>query len=669
MPRKKRPQLPGQFAEIVPNLAAFLHNTPFNRSPKPDITWARTLMDFGNWEAAYDVLLELHAARPKNIEVLDALAETAWELGDLGEYEWALMQLNALQPNDPACALELAEAHVRNGRMVMGLNLYRRFVERWPRHEEAAEVQALIAEITPDLQAIIETSGIHGPDIWQWAAKHEEIQLLLDQGDLKQARTLAENLLKKHPSYLPALNNLSLIHWLDDQPDQAIATAQRALTHDDQNVHALANLTRFLFLRGDQIAAQTCAAQLRGLPNVGDDGWAKQAEALSYLGDDAGVLAVFAQAKKGRKLDDLHPLLHHLAAVAQARQGDEAAAKRLWTRAKKLLPLDVIEENLENLRQPASQRHAPWPFNLAEWINPSRLIAMTEEMSRAVNLENAANMDARTARFLARNQDILALIPSLLDRGDPAGCELACNLAATVRSPELLDALQSFAFGQRGSDGLRYQAALALKTAGRLTDNTVHLWVNRSWQDIMLLDFEIYTEAELDLPPEIATTMQEAINCIEEDPAKAMILLREIRDRAPDAPSIPYNLSVAYLLQGRTDEAAALVREVAERFPDYFFAQVALARLSTAAADYDAASALLKPLITRGRFHFNEATALFDAQIGLLAAQGQYESIKPWLEMWRGFDPEHPSLQHWEQTVELQIGMARLLQRSRKKGR
>ncbi len=186
----------------------------------------------------------------------------------------------------------------------------------------------------------------------------------------------------------------------------------------------------------------------------------------------------------------------------------------------------------------------------------------------------------------------------------------------------------------------------------------------------MLLDFEIFTEEEPNnLPPEIAATIQEAINCIEEDPAKAMILLREIRDLAPDAPSIPYNLSVAYLLQGRTDEATALVREVAKRFPGYFFAQVALAKLATEAADYVAAKALLDPLITRGRFHYNEAITLFDAEIGLLAAQQQYEAIEPWLEMWRGVDSEHPSLQYWEQTVEFQLGMVRLLQRSRKKGR
>ena len=663
MPRKRLPPpVPrwAQFDDDEPDLSAFLPRSPLNQSNKPDLTTAKTLMDFRNWDAAYNLLLELHAAQPTDPAVLDALAEVTWELGDLVGYERALMQLNALQPNDAAIALELAEAHTRNGRIVLGLNLYRRFVERWPNHDQAAETRALIGQIAPNVQELIESIGINGPDATQWASQHERIQLLLAQGEIKQARAQTEQLLKKHPTFIPALNNLSLIYWADDKPDQAIATAQRALNHERHNVDALANLTRFLFLRGDHIAAQTCAAQLQSLPPNDDQRWHKHAEALSYLGDDDGVLAVFARAKKGRKLDDLHPLLHHLAAVAYARQGDGAAAKRLWARAKKLLALDVIKDNLANLRLPASEQHSAWPFNVTDWLSPERFLTLARQMDRALERDDDAAMDTAMARFLARNPDILALIPSLLDRGDPNGCEMAFNLAASVRSPAMLDALPAFAFGQRGNDHLRYLAASVLQEAGRLADNKVRLWLNGAWQDVMLLSFEVYAEGTLSLPPAIAKLLQEGIDVMRTDPAQSEQLLGKARDLAPDVPQIQYNLSLTYMFQGRTDEAAVLVRAIVERFPDYFFGQVAVARLEINAGDYAAATARLQPLISRGRFHINEASALCDAQIGLLAAQENYEAIEPWLDIWRSFAPDHPGLDFWESTLTMPIAMARM---------
>lgn len=662
MPRKRLPPpVPrwAQFEDDDLDLSAFLPRSPGNRLGKPDLTTAKTLMDFNHWDRAYALLLELHAAQPNDLAVLDALAEVTWKSGDLVGYERALMQLNALQPNDAAIALELAEAHTRNGRIVLGLNLYRHFVERWPNHDQAAETRALIGQIAPNVQELIESIGINGPDAAQWASQHEVIQLLLAQGDIKQARTQTEKLLKKHPTFVPALNNLSLINWADDKLDHAIATAQRALNHDRQNVHALANLTRFLFLRGDQIAAQTCAAQLQMPPND-ERSWHKHAEALSYLGDDAGVLALFAHAKKGRKLDELHPLLLHLAAVAYARQGDNPAAKRLWARAKKLLALDVIADNVANLRLPADEQHSAWPFSVADWVNPERFLTLARQMDRALERDDDAAMDTAMARFLARNPDILALIPSLLDRGDPNGCEMAFNLAASLRSPAMLDALQAFAFGQRGNDRLRYQAATVLRETDRLTDNNVRLWLNGTWQDMMLLSFDVHDEPTASLPPAIATLLQNGIDVMRPDPAKSEQLLLQARDLAPDAPQIQYNLSVTYMFQGRKDEAAALVREIAERFPAYFFAQVAVAKLETEAGDYAAATARLQPLISRGLFHINEASALCDAQISVFAAQENYEATEPWLDIWRSFAPDHPGLDFWESTLTMPIALARM---------
>src|SRR5437868_5900770 len=65
----------------------------------------------------------------------------------------------------------------------------------------------------------------------------------------------------------------------------------------------------------------------------------KKAEALSYLGDDEGVLEVFAAAEHDGELGEepKDALLLHLAAVATLRGRDEAAAHELW--AEVLVPI------------------------------------------------------------------------------------------------------------------------------------------------------------------------------------------------------------------------------------------------------------------------------------------------------------------------------------------
>ena len=80
---------------------------------------------------------------------------------------------------------------------------------------------------------------------------NEETLILLDQGDPAGARKAAERLLQRKPDFLPALNNLSLIQWLDGHIDRAISTAQKVLDSDPDNVHALSNSIRFLCSAGN----------------------------------------------------------------------------------------------------------------------------------------------------------------------------------------------------------------------------------------------------------------------------------------------------------------------------------------------------------------------------------------------------------------------------------
>src|SRR5439155_19093724 len=125
------------------------------------------------------------------------------------------------------------------------------------------------------------------------AALHEETRFLLERGSYAQARALAERLLSSQPHFAPALNNLSQLHYLEGHLDQAVATAQQVLAFAPDNVHALANLARYFLLSGRAEEARACAERLKAARLDTPDRWIKQVEALSYLGDDQGVLDAF----------------------------------------------------------------------------------------------------------------------------------------------------------------------------------------------------------------------------------------------------------------------------------------------------------------------------------------------------------------------------------------
>src|SRR5262249_49908325 len=152
--------------------------------------------------------------------------------------------------------------------------------------------------------------------------------------------------------------------------------SRRVLELDSENVHALANLTRDLYLTGRDEEARTYAERLKAAPPVGFDVWTKKAETLSYLGDDQALLDLWQdfQTSAGPGERHVSPIFLHLVAVAALRLGREKEARRHWGLALRRQPgFSPARANLEDLRKPVGERHAPWPFTLNYWI-PAKLL-------------------------------------------------------------------------------------------------------------------------------------------------------------------------------------------------------------------------------------------------------------------------------------------------------
>jgi hypothetical protein len=97
------------------------------------------------------------------------------------------------------------------------------------------------------------------------------------------------------------------------------------------------------------------------------DAWTKKVEALTWVMIKQCYIYMikFSHTSKTNSSG----LFYHLVAVAMARIGRIDEARDLWKKAQNYLTgAHLVRENLEDLKNPVAQRHAPWAFSFGQWV-------------------------------------------------------------------------------------------------------------------------------------------------------------------------------------------------------------------------------------------------------------------------------------------------------------
>jgi tetratricopeptide (TPR) repeat protein len=596
-------------------------------------------------DRAVTILERLAKTHTQNRDVLLLLAEAYQATGDMMRYQSVVRRLTELAPNSPDLRLMLGGASLVNFFPAHALQAFRDFLERWPDHPEAEEARKTVADVEPTVRKMLAEYGLPWPEGLEVAVWHEEVQLLLNEGDYGKLHEVAGRLLQRVPGFVPAWNNSGEAYLREGRYADAIAAARRALELAPDNFHALSNLTRYLLLTGHADEAKATAERLKAVVSPNPDSWVKKAEALSYLGDDEGVLAAWRGAEQdgAESLGPHAGFLNHLAAVSFFRQGQEEEARDLWRAALKKSPgLDLARDNLEDLKKPVGERHAAWPFAFNYWAQAPAIKDLLAQVGKDTDDER---LREGTRRFLAQHPEVAALVPLLLDRGDPGGRTFALRLALIARTPELLAALRDFAVGQRGPDQARLEAANAAADAGLLPAGMVRLWMRGEWSESLLLSFEVTHEPTPRHTPEVealAIKGLEALNA--EDGVRGEQFFRQALELAPNAPDLLNNLAAALAVQARHLESDDLVRRTHELSPDYFFGRVGMARIAIRAGELDRAADYLRPLLLLRKLHVTELDALAAAEIELAMARKLPDAAMTWVKLLADLYPESPNL-------------------------
>ena len=614
---------------------------------------AEELLDARKWEEAAELLTTLTEQRPNNRDAWAMLGEALMNLEDARGLWTVARTLIRLEPAAEANWFNAVNVAMINGMPFSASNYAEEFISRFPDSPFMKDIRKQ-QEVLQQAIAAIHASSLTTPGgTDQDFRELEQATIALDSGDFDLAEQLSRATLARSPHLAAPANNLCLIDALRGNLEEAIRRARAVLDQHPGNIHALANLVQFYVRTGQREEAQRTAQELRQQP-CDEAHLPKQIEGLTYLDDDEAVIRLFEKVNPGsrdQKGNAQLALAYHLAAVAYAHRGDDRQARQLWQTALKLSPdYAMAQANLDNLKKPVGERVRAFPFELRQWIPIGWIQDLRRAAQRGQSGEKA--LKSQMDKFLQVTPGLEGLLPVLFERGGEDSRGFALHVASAARLPLVRD----FALSDHGTDAERMQAAQAATEFGLLArGQPVSMLSKGERRDLMMLAYEISGEPDR---RKIPAAIQYQINTIHDvlirgDYAKAETMAKEAVRKSPNEPTL-WNYVVSSLQgQRKEKEAAELIRQMAERFPNYFFAKIALARLYVQEGQVEQAHHLLEPLLTMQKFHTSEFSALASANIELLMAEKQVDGAKSWIQMWEQFEPDSPNLGHYRRLLRV----------------
>ncbi len=619
-------------------------------------------------EEALVLLTDLNQRYPKNEAILKRLVETSFTLRDMWEYmNYAREFIAVRSDDDPDIYWRLALTYIFFDFYVHALEALEIFKDKIDIQEDKMDVIEKIANIKEFITSQCAEYDMDFEEGKQFIEKNEQIWMRLDGTNPKESLQLAEELIQIKPNFLPAHMSIGQAYFVNGQKEKAIETARYLLEHMPSEPQAHFQLIHFLFLSGQFEAATEQAEQFKNLPVSSSMQYFKLAETFSYLGNNEEVIKAFKTYKEtygeGQKKDMLsfnhQAIFHHLAAVATMRLGNQQQAEDLWKTALKIYPgLRIAEDNFDELFKAPSERYVAWHEPLSGWLIPADLMDIPE-FYHPIEKHTPEEINAKAKevqQWLKDKPHIEALIPKLLELGDPLGCNLALDIAMNAQLPELNHVLANFARGQIGPDNLRYTAAMVAQRAGVIPAGTTSMWLQGEWTDIMLLDFFIsYESTEYNYSPKVRKLVQDGITALQEQRiAKALQILQQAESLAPNDLTIRQNLAIAYQVSGDEERAYKMFSTLHEEHPDYIFTAVSLSQMFITQGNIDRAREKITSLLQRKEFHIDEFIALCKGHINLALAKDKQSQAQQWLSMWKYLEPEHPEILAWQYRVNKQ---------------
>ncbi|WP_281890767.1 tetratricopeptide repeat protein [Paenibacillus sp. YYML68] len=178
--------------------------------------------------------------------------------------------------------------------------------------------------------------------------EHDQARSLLEEGKFSEAVRLLEKLIRTHPEFIAARNNLALAYYYMGLFEKSVAMIKQVLELEPGNLHALCNLAIFYQHFGDKNELSELLELLRKTYPFHQDHVFKLATTMGILSEHEQAYRLFKRLLKGGEATD-DPCLHHYAAVAAYNTGRLHDAEKLWRQVQKLDPGSEIPKFYLNI--------------------------------------------------------------------------------------------------------------------------------------------------------------------------------------------------------------------------------------------------------------------------------------------------------------------------------
>jgi tetratricopeptide (TPR) repeat protein len=172
---------------------------------------------------------------------------------------------------------------------------------------------------------------------------HDEARQSIERGDLPLAQQQLREIIKKHPNFWAAYNNLALTHFYRSEFDEAMDVLQDVLEKNPGNLNALCNLAIFLYHLGMDEAGGNLVNTLKSVYPI-------HPEHRYKLGNTFGLLEEHSYANRWlfslRKTSfAFDPVTHHMLAVSYFALGQTEKALKMWEKVCDLDPEGAVADH------------------------------------------------------------------------------------------------------------------------------------------------------------------------------------------------------------------------------------------------------------------------------------------------------------------------------------
>ncbi len=615
---------------------------PLSRGPSLEeiLFRARAFQEEGKLEEALQVLDEapVHLQRRSELLVLRSLL-----LAGIGEMDEAISTLEEAQRRDPDNLL----IYYFLGLMYSELNLSahaRRALREVVEYGEAIpdelleEVQDMLDRLEEDLSSIAqEVMGV-SPDEADEAEYQFELGYRASLSDdfqtalrhLRRAASIAPRWPVPRGMEMEVLTRAGRFR-------EAVEVGKRLLAEYPELVPVREAMVRIYIALGDRQAAEEVARFFQEQPCALPVELELAIKALGYLNDDEGIYRLYRRHRDlADELEDALALT--VLGSAAANLGHFQMAQRFWERA-------VRQGAVWMYMGPffaAANRKAPGPgiadryptFQFAQFA-PGLASREFQDLllSRLEHQIDRKTFQKRLRSLIARYPVFLQQIIQLFRENDSR--HFPAEMLALIGTPESLDELRRFAFGQRESFTDRMMVLQTLAGVGGVDpEQPVEVWdeIRQEWRRIKIPLWTVVGPEEPPYSPQVSEIVRECADALK---AGRVTQAQELVARALAlAPNSPDLYSLAGLIWAKDPaKAEAYFQKAVELDPQHVVARASLARQALDRGDLPEARRHLEALGDQREFRpleFREylyTLALVSLEEGDLALARFYTDI------------------------------------------